>query len=664
MSLNTALLSRACTEARGLAMDAVAACKSGHLGLPLGCAEIGAVLFGHSLKINPADPKWINRDRFVLSAGHGSMFLYSWLHLAGYDLPLEELKKFRVLHSKTPGHPEFGETPGVEATTGPLGQGVGNAVGMALAAKMAEARFNTKEHVIFDHHIVALCGDGCMQEGVASEAAAFAGRQGLDNLILFYDSNDVTLDAMAAKSQCEDTAMRFKAYGWEVQMVKDGNDMPALLKAYEKALKSEGKPQLIVCKTLIGKGIPEVAGTSKAHGEAGVKFVDADRKLLGLPPEKFFVSPEVRGYFSEHQKNLKAAYQQWQATFDAWQKANPDKAELLRSGLDHIVPTNLLDSCPVYPENTAPMATRKAGADMLNGLAKRMPLIISGSADLHGSTLNYIKDAGDFDADNRAGRNIYFGIREHAMGAIMNGVAYHGIFRASGATFLTFADYLRPSIRLAAIAKLPVFYIFTHDSVGVGEDGPTHQPVETVSGLRCIPGLDVVRPGDPEETAGAFVAALEHIHGPTAICLTRQVIPLQSGVPLLWRRGGVLSGGYVAQYETGGYLNLILLACGSELQHALNAAKQLGNGVRVVSMPCFERFERMPWEYRESILPSWCKKRVAIEAGVTGLWHKYVGTEGKIIGIERFGMSAPGDQVMKELGITTEHLVEVAKSML
>jgi transketolase len=664
MSLNTALLSRACTEARGLAMDAVAACKSGHLGLPLGSAEIGAVLYGHALRVNPADPKWINRDRFVLSAGHGSMFLYSWLNLAGFDVSIDEIKRFRALHSKTPGHPEFGETPGVEATTGPLGQGIGNAVGMAMAAKMAEARFNTAEHVIFDHHIVALCGDGCMQEGVASEAAALAGRQGLDNLILFYDSNDVTLDAMAAKSQCEDTAVRFKAYGWEVRTIKYGNDLKALHKAYYKAVNGKGKPHLIICKTLIGKGIPEVAGTSKAHGEAGVKYVDAARKALGLPDQKFYVSPEVRGYFAEHAKNLKASYQQWQTTFSAWQKANPDKAQLLRSGLDHTIPTNLLDSCPAYPEATPPLATRKAGADMLNSLAKRMPLIISGSADLHGSTLNYIKDAGDFDRDNRAGRNIYFGIREHAMGAIMNGIAYHGIFRASGATFLTFADYLRPSIRLAALAKLPVFYIFTHDSVGVGEDGPTHQPVETVSGLRCIPGLDVVRPGDPEETAGAFVAALEHTKGPTAICLTRQVVPLLSSIPLLWRRGGVLSGGYVAQYEKGGYLNLILLACGSELQHAMNAANQLGNGVRVVSMPCFERFERMPWEYRESILPSWCKKRVAIEAGVTGLWYKYVGTDGKVIGIERFGMSAPGDVVMKELGITTEHLVEVAKTLL
>jgi transketolase len=664
MSLNTVLLSRACTEARGLAMDAVAACKSGHLGLPLGSAEIGAVLFGHALRVNPDDPKWINRDRFVLSAGHGSMFLYAWLHLVGFDISMAEIKRFRALHSKTPGHPEFGDTPGVEATTGPLGQGVGNAVGMAIAAKMAEARFNTSEHVIFDHHVVALCGDGCMQEGVASEAAALAGRQGLDNLILFYDSNDVTLDAMAAKSQCEDTARRFRAYGWSVWTVKDGNDMTKVFRAYRNALRAEGKPQLIICKTLIGKGIPEVAGTSKAHGEAGVKYVDADRRLLGLPEEKFYVSPEVRGYFEEHGKNLKAAYQQWQATFDAWQKANPEKAELLRTGLDRAIPANLLDNCPVYPDATPPLATRKAGADMLNALAKQLPLIVSGSADLHGSTLNYIKDAGDFDRDNRAGRNIYFGIREHAMGAIMNGIAYHGLFRASGATFLTFSDYMRGSIRLAAIAKLPVFYIFTHDSVGVGEDGPTHEPVETVSSLRCIPGLDVVRPGDPEETAGAFVAALEHTHGPTALCLTRQVIPLQSSIPLLWRRGGVLSGGYVAQYEKGGYLNLILLACGSELQHAMNAAAQLGNGVRVVSMPCFERFERMPWEYRESILPAWCKKRVAIEAGVTGLWYKYVGTEGKVIGIERFGMSAPGDVVMKELGITTEHLVEVAKTLL
>jgi transketolase len=667
MSLNQEHLTRACTEARGLAMDAVAACKSGHLGLPLGATEIGAILFGFALRLNPDEPKWINRDRFVLSAGHGSMFLYAWLHLLGFDIPIDQIKRFRALHSITPGHPEFGETPGVEATTGPLGQGVGNSVGMAVAAKMVEARFNTPDHTIFDHHIVALCGDGCMQEGVASEAAAYAGRFGLDNLILFYDSNDVTLDAMAAKTQSEDTGARFKAYGWEVQTVKNGQDMTALLKAFHKAKNAKdksGKPQFIICKTLIGKGIPEVAGTQKAHGEAGVKYVDADRKLLGLPDEKFYVSPETREYFAEHKKNLKAVYQKWQATFEAWQKANPEKAELLREGIERVVPKDLFEACPVYPEDTAPIATRKAGADMLNGLAKRLPLVLSGSADLHGSTLNYIKDAGDFDRDNPAGRNLHFGIREHAMGAICNGIAYHGIFRPSGATFLTFADYMRPSIRLAAIAKLPVFYIFTHDSIGVGEDGPTHQPVELVSALRDIPNLDVIRPGDPEETAGAFVAAIDRTTGPTAICLSRQAIPLQSSVPLHWRREGVISGGYVAQYEKGGYLNLILMATGSELQHAMNAANQLGNGVRVVSMPSFERFERMPWEYRESILPSWCKKRVAIEAGVTGLWYKYVGLEGKIIGTDRFGLSAPGDQVMKELGITTEHLVEVAKKLL
>jgi len=667
MSLNNELLTRACTEARGLAMDAVAVCKSGHLGLPLGDAEIGAVLFGYALHLNPDDPKWINRDRFVLSAGHGSMFLYSWLHLVGFDIPLEQLKRFRALGSITPGHPEFGETPGVEATTGPLGQGVGNAVGMAVAAKMAEAVFNTPEHKIFDHHVVALCGDGCMQEGVASESAAFAGRQGLDNLILFYDSNDVTLDAMAAKTQCEDTAMRFKAYGWAVQTVKKGNDMTAVLKAYHKAKNAkdrDGKPQLIICKTIIGLGIPEVAGTQKAHGEAGVKYVDAARKNLGLPAEKFYVSPEVRGYFAEHKKNLKAYYQKWQATFEAWQKANPAKAELLRSGIDRIVPKDLFLSCPPYPEGTAPIATRKAGADVLNFLAKRQPLVISGSADLHGSTLNYIKDAGDFDTDTRAGRNIHYGIREHGMGAICNGIAYHGIFRPSGATFLTFADYMRPSIRLAALARLPLFHIFTHDSIGVGEDGPTHQPVELVSALRAIPFLDVIRPGDPEETAGAFVAALDRIDGPTAICLSRQAIPFQSSVPLHWRREGVISGGYVAQYEKGGYLNLIIMASGSELQHAMNAANQLGNGVRVVSMPCMERFDRMPWEYRESILPSWCKKRVSIEAGITEHWYKYVGTDGKVIGTDRFGLSAPGDQVMNALGITTEHLVEVARTLL
>jgi transketolase len=661
MSLNLEVLSRAADQARGLCIDAVHASQSGHLGLPLGCAEMGAVLYGYVLRYNPDEPRWINRDYFVLSAGHGSMFLYAWLHLSGYDLPMSEIKRFRQLHSKTPGHPEFFETPGVECTTGPLGQGVGNATGVAMAAKMAAAHFNSAEHRIFDQHVICLAGDGCLQEGVSAEASAFAGHFGLDNLILIYDSNAVTLDAMAKETQSEDTAKRFRAYGFDVQEI-NGQDMQQFLDALNTAKERDnGKPQMIVAHTLIGKGIPEVAGTSKAHGEAGAKFAEAARKGLGLPDEHYFVSDDVKEYFAGHKKDLLAQYDRWKETYDAWRKANPDKAKELDDAIARKVPGDLLSKVPNFP-NDSKIATRKAGSEALQPIAKALPFLISGSADLHGSTLNYIKDGGDFTATNPSGRNIHFGIREHGMCAIMNGVSYHGIFRASGATFLVFADYCRPSIRLAALSKLPNIYIFTHDSIGVGEDGPTHEPVETVASLRVIKQLDVIRPADPEETAGAFVAAAERIDGPTLLALTRQNVPMLNEINAKQRREGVLKGGYIAKKESG-KLELILLSCGSELQHALAAAKELGAGTRVVSMPCFERFERQPESYRNEVLPNECRKRVAIEAGVPEIWSQYVGLDGKIIGLHRFGLSAPGAEVMKEFGIDAEHVIEAARSL-
>src|SRR5262252_2071069 len=521
MSLNIKILSEAADQARGLCMDAVQASKSGHLGLPLGCAEMGAVLYGYALRYNPDEPRWINRDYFVLSAGHGSMFLYAWLHLSGYDLPMSEIKRFRQLHSKTPGHPEFFETPGVECTTGPLGQGVGNAVGIAMAAKMAAARFNTDERRIFAQHVVCLAGDGCVQEGVSAEASAFAGHFGLDNLILIYDSNAVTLDAMAKVTQSEDTGMRFKAYGFDVQEI-NGQDMQAFLDALNTAQENnDGRPKFIVAHTLIGKGIPEVAGTYKAHGEAGAKFVDASRKALGLPDEHYYVSKGTYDYFTEHKKELLAEYDRWKKTYDAWRTKNPDKAKLLDDGFARKVPADLFSKIPDFPKD-AKLATRKAGGEVLQPIAQAMPLLMSGSADLYGSTMNYIKDGGDFNRDNFAGRNVRFGIREHGMCAILNGISYHGLFRASGATFTVFTDYCRGAIRLSALSKLPNLYIFTHDSIGVGEDGPTHQPVETVSSVRLIPNIDVIRPADPEETAGAFVAGMQRTEGPTFLALTRQ----------------------------------------------------------------------------------------------------------------------------------------------
>ena len=657
--MNTELLQLAARDARGLAIDAVTTCKSGHLGLPLGAADIGAVLFGQALQIDPACPRWINRDRFILSAGHGSMFLYSWLHLSGFDLPLDQLKKFRVLHSITPGHPEFHETPGVEATTGPLGQGVANAVGFAMSGKMAAARFNTPGHTILDNHVVVLAGDGCLQEGVSGEASSLAGHLGLDNLILIHDANRVTLDAMLDVSQSEDVGARYRSYGWDVQEI-DGHNYHAILAAYEQAKAAKGKPQLIVARTMIGKGIPQVEGTNKAHGEAGVKFSDESRRELGLPEEKFFVSPEVSSYFAALKEQRAEAHAAWEEEYAAWRSSNAELAAQLDSGIDQTVP-DLLAVIPAFPVDES-IATRKAGSIVLQPISKAMPLLVSGSADLFGSTLNYIEGGGDFTRENNEGRNIHFGIREHAMCAIMNGYAYDGIFRPCGATFLVFSDYGRPSIRVAALAKLPVTYIFTHDSVAVGEDGPTHEPVETVAALRAIPGLDVIRPADPEETAGAYAAALEHTDGPTLLSLCRQNVPNLKEIPVDVRRRGVFRGAYIARKESAA-LEIIILSSGSELHVALEAATTLGAGTRVVSVPCMERFERQDAAYREEILPSSIRKRVSIEAGISDPWFRFVGLDGKTVAIDRFGLSAPGSTVLKELGITADAVVAAARSL-
>ena len=656
--MRTEILNQAATQARGLAIDAIHACSSGHLGLPLGCAEIGAVLYGAGgLRYNPAEPKWLNRDRFVLSGGHGSMFLYSWLHLSGYNLSMDELKNFRQLGSETPGHPEFGDTEGVEATTGPLGQGIGNAVGFALSAKAAAAKFNTTEHTIFDQHVFALHGDGCLQEGVAKECIAFAGHNQLDNLILIYDSNDVTLDAMADQTQSEDAEAYFTSQGFDAVVI-DGHNLSAISGAVAQAKGNDnGRPKVIIAKTIIGKGIPEVEGSAAGHGEGGAKFSESAREGLGLPEETFYVSEAVRTHFTQVAETSAIEWANWQETFKLWSSANPKLVRELEGG----VPSDLLSKIPEFEAGTG-AATRASGGTIMQSIAGVVPQVLSGSADLYGSTKNYIKDGGDFGPDNFAGRNIWFGIREHGMGAICNGIAYDGIFKISGATFLVFADYMRGSIRLASLAKLPVTYIFTHDSVGVGEDGPTHQPVETVSSLRVIPNLDVIRPADAEETAGAFAAALQREDGPSALVLTRQNIPAQDNIPISVRRDGVIRGGYIAKKEST-ELELILMATGSELQHAMDASEELGGGVRVISLPCFERFDRQSAEYIESVLPSGCAKRIAVEAGVSSTWGKYVGLSGKTVCIDRFGMSAPGDTTMEQLGMSAENIVKVAKEI-
>jgi transketolase len=660
-------LATAANEARGLAMDSIAAAHSGHMGLPLGAAEIGAVLYGSQMVYNPKDPTWINRDRFILSAGHGSMFIYSWLNLAGFDLPIDELKQFRQHHSMTPGHPEFPSsqhnTPGIESTTGPLGQGVGNAVGMAASEKMAAAVYNTDEHKIFDHHVFVLAGDGCFQEGVTAEAAAFAAHEKLDNLVVLFDSNEVTLDKMAEYTQSEDILMRFEAYGWEVFDI-DAHDIDAVEEAISAAkANNNGKPKFIKCNSIIGKGMEETEGTNAAHGEAGVPYVEKAKKNIGLPEgEKWYVSEGTRDFFSDVQKENQVTYDSWQSTYAAWTQANPALASQLEDAVaDKIKPASeMISEIPQMGE--AAEATRVSQYKVIQKIAELVPHYVSGSADLHGSTRNYIDNGGNFGAGfdkSYSGRNLYFGIREHAMGSIMNGFGYHGLFKISGSTFLVFVDYFRPTIRVAALSELNrVSYILTHDSIGVGEDGPTHQPVETVSGLRVIPNLDVFRPADAEETVAAMVHSVTRTDGPTALIFSRQNIVQNNAMDYMARREGALKGAYVAKKETAD-LDVIVLATGSEIEHALKVAADLP-GARVVSMPCMELFERQSADYKESVLPSTCTKRIAMEAGVTGLWYKYAS---KVVGVDKFGFSAPGNIVMKEYGMTSENLAAEIASM-
>lgn len=662
--MNFDLLQKAANQARGLAIDAIHDRVSGHLGLPLGCAEIGAVLYGDLLNVNPSEPRWLNRDRFILSGGHGSMFLYSWLHLAGYGLSLDDVKAFRTKGAVTPGHPEYNCAPGVECTTGPLGQGIANAVGFAISAKHAAARFNTEEHTIFNQNIFCLAGDGCIQEGIAREAAAIAGVLKLDNLILIYDSNDITLDAPLHKSQTEDVAAVFTALGWDAVTV-DGHDMAAVADTIRCArLEANGRPKLVIAKTTIGKGVPEVEGTTKGHGEGGAKFWEEAHAAWGIPAgERYYISEDVRAYFSGIKAKREAAYTEWSETYQAWCAANPALASELASGIvaceQGVCPKESGKAIPFFSPDFSD-ATRSAGSVAINALAKAEPYLLTTSADLYSSNKNYINGGGDYSAETPSGRNFWFGIREHAMAAICNGIAYDRIFRVSAGTFCVFVDYMRAAIRVAALSELPVTYILTHDSVAVGEDGPTHQPIETYSGLRIIPNLDVIRPADPEETAGAWMAAMERNDGPTALILTRQKVDTLNSIPAETRREGVLKGAYIARKEKGA-LTTIIMSTGSELSLALQAAEQLGDGVRVVSMPSFFRFDKQSAEYKESILPAACKKRISIEAGITALWWKYLGSEGKAIGIDRFGFSAPGDLVLAELGMTVENILEAAK---
>ncbi|MDR1591229.1 MAG: transketolase [Puniceicoccales bacterium] len=642
-------LKTAANVARGLALEAVAMAHSGHLGLPLGCAEIGAALFGYLLQLNPKQPRWINRDRFVLSAGHGTMFLYAWLYLSGFAV--DELSRFRTRGSNLPGHPEFGVTPGVECTTGPLGQGIANAVGFAISEKMLHNRINNI-HEILDYHVVCLCGDGCLQEGISHETCSFAGHLKLDNLILIYDSNGITIDAALEETQSEDVRRRFEAYGFFVQTV-DGHNINQIIEAYERA-KMADRPSLIIARTIIGYGIPGIAGTNGAHGEAGIKFAAETKKNLGLPEQQFFVDEKTKALFGNRRQQWLRDYNYWKNRFDAWKVKNGDSYSLFFEN-------HTLESTSRDILNMGAISTRDAGGKILNALAEKNPKIVTGSADLFLSNKNYLLGKGDFGRKNYGGRNISFGIREHAMGAILNGMAYDGVFQPSGATFLAFSDYLRPAIRVAAMAKLPVVYIFTHDSIAVGQDGPTHQPVEMLAALRSIPNLDVFRPADAEECEGAYEAAFLRKNGPTALILSRQDLPILTEISN--RKTGTLRGAYIARKETEN-LQLILLATGSELAIALEAAKDFSQFVRVVSVPSMEVFKRQRDGYGEEILPKSCKLRLAVEAGVAMPWYAFVGPEGQIVSVDDFGFSAPGKQVQEYFGFTVEIVREKIRSLL
>jgi transketolase len=655
MAHDLSILEEAAIISKGLVCDQVVRAESGHLGAALGCSTIGAALFGQLLRFNPAEPRWINRDRFVLSCGHASAFLYAWLHLTGYDLSADDLKNFRVANSRTPGHPEFGLTSGVECTTGPLGQGVANAVGFAISGKKSEAMFNTVRQKIFSYRVVCLCGDGCLQEGVASEACSLAGHLKLDNLILIYDRNNVTIDGDLSRSQSENIGKRFEAYGFEVE-VANGSEIRSIIAAYCKlAASKNGLPKLLIVNTVIGDGIGEVAGTNRAHGEAGIKFVKSAKEKLGLPAVDFYVSDRVRKFFGNRLVGQLNEYDSWLQVFGDWAQNNPALHKILLKDYDLRKQLEEFEC-----KSQGKVSTRVANGEIMQFLAKHDPLIMTGSADLFSSTKNYLDAHADFSAADRMGKNIEFGVREHAMGAIANGMCYDEIFNVSCATFLVFSDYMRAAIRVASMAKLHMLYLFTHDSVAVGKDGPTHQPIETLSSLRCIPNLYVIRPADCEELIGAWIAHLSNKNAPFAFILSRQDLPnlRTSGT----KRSEIWRGAYVVRAEKS-TLRCIVIATGSEVSLAIEAAKNFDN-VRVVSMPCMELFDEQDSDFRESILPMACGNRVSIEAGVTMLWRKYVGFKGECMGVDKFGFSGSENDLYIANGLTVDSLTQKINSLL
>jgi len=652
---------------RTLAMDAVQKANSGHPGLPMGAAAMAYTLWSRYLKHNPTNPQWPNRDRFVLSAGHGCMLLYALLHLTGYDLPIEEIMQFRQWGSRTPGHPEHGLTPGVEATTGPLGQGFGNAVGMAIAERFLAEHFNRPGFPIVDHYTYAIVSDGDLMEGVSSEAASLAGHLRLGKMIYLYDDNEISIEGSTDLTFTEDVGRRFEAYNWHVQHVQ-GNDIEAVARAIEAAQAEAQRPSLIIAQTHIAYGSPHKQDTADAHGAPlGEEEVRVTKEALGWPVEPaFFIPPEALAHFRRTVDRGRAWESEWQQLFDAYAEQYPQLADRWRMVMAGELPADWDAHLPHFRPEDGPMATRVASGKTLNALAERLPTLVGGSADLAPSTSTYLRDRGDLEPESYGGHNMHFGVREHAMGAIVNGMALHGGVIPYASTFLIFSEYMRPPIRLAALTGLHVVFVFTHDSVGLGEDGPTHQPVEHLAALRAIPHLTVIRPADANETAEAWRVAIQ-AKGPAVLALTRQNLPVLDRT-VLAPAAGLARGAYVLAEATDGRRpEIILIATGSEVSLALAAREELarrGLAARVVSMPSWELFEEQPPSYKDEVLIPDITARLAIEAGVPQGWCRYVGNDGDVLGLERFGASAPGKTVLENLGFTVENVVARAQALL
>ncbi|MFO7986357.1 MAG: transketolase [Desulfatiglandaceae bacterium] len=652
---------------RMLSADGVQQANSGHPGMPMGAAPAAYVLWTRFLRHNPLNPRWPDRDRFILSAGHGSMLLYSLLHLSGYDLTLEDLQHFRQWNSRTPGHPEYSITPGVEITTGPLGQGAAGALGMAMAERFLAAHFNRDDHEIVGHFTFAIVSDGDLMEGVSHEAASLAGHLRLGRLIYLYDDNHISIEGNTDIAYTEDRLARFRAYGWHVQAVENGNDLEAIDAAIRAAQQEQERPSLIAVRTHIGYGSPNKVDTAAAHGEPlGTEELELTKQRLEWPgTPAFFIPDEARDHFRRAVEQGKREEQQWQERLSAYQEAYPEMAQSWERCMDRKLPEGWDRDIPIFQPDGKGEATRVSSGKILNAVAGHIPNLVGGSADLSPSNKTEIKGEKDFQAHSYHGRNLRFGVREHGMGAILNGMALHGGVIPYGGTFLIFSDYMRPAIRLAALMRLKVVYIFTHDSIGLGEDGPTHQPVEHLAGLRAIPNLTVIRPCDANETAQAWRVALKS-EGPVALALTRQGLPVIDRSPYA-DASNLRSGAYVLKEPVHGKPDVILIATGSEVHLTLSAAEKLdGEGIRtrVVSMPSWELFEQQPDTYKDQVLPPDIKTRIAVEAGVTQGWHRYVGDAGHIIGLDRFGASAPNGVLFEKFGFTVRHVVEAARALV